>query len=240
MPAKTKQTKTTTDNKNVSETKDSSNTKEVVVKSEQFDFKTFHTRVESLIQELMTYTLRGTSLEADIPADQEVVERLYEQIRDGYTTLAMVDDYCGVKVNELGKFMYKLTQSRHQHNMQAEVEAAPAIEDNIVNPNKEQEDDEEEDDKEEDDKDNDVEESEEVVKPKKSSKSKESKEELPPKKQKKSKTVVETVSEPPVSETVENPDEEEPVKKPKTSKSAKSSEPVEVSEPEKTSKKKKK
>lgn len=239
MPAKTKQTKTTTDNKNVSETKDSSNTKEVVVKSEQFDFKTFHTRVESLIQELMTYTLRGTSLEADIPADQEVVERLYEQIRDGYTTLAMVDDYCGVKVNELGKFMYKLTQSRHQHNMQAEVEAAPAIEDNIVNPNKEQEDDEE-DDEEEDDKDNDVEESEEVVKPKKSSKSKESKEELPPKKQKKSKTVVETVSEPPVSETVENPDEEEPVKKPKTSKSAKSSEPVEVSEPEKTSKKKKK
>jgi len=85
MPAKTKQVK---ESKEVV-VKDSKE----VIKPVEFDFKTFHTRIESLIQELMTYTLRGTSLEADVPSDQDVVERLYEQIRDGYTTLAMVDDY---------------------------------------------------------------------------------------------------------------------------------------------------
>ena len=76
-----------------SKSKQTKQVKSESIKGEQFDPKTFHGRVETLVQELMTYTLRGTSLTADIPADQEVVERLYEQIREGYTILAIVDEY---------------------------------------------------------------------------------------------------------------------------------------------------
>jgi len=118
-----------------SKSKQTKQAKTESVKDDQFDPKVFHSRVENLIQELMTYTLRGTSLNADIPADQEVVERLYEQIREGYTILAIVDEYVGQRLTELTKFMFKLTKSRHQHNMQAEAEPEPKSEENVINEN---------------------------------------------------------------------------------------------------------
>ena len=123
----------------MSKAKATKSTPKAVDAKEEFSVDDFHHKVDGLIKQLIDYTLRGTSLEAAIPDDQDVVERLYEQVRDGYTTLSLLDDLIGVRVDELGRFMNKLTESRHKNNVHAEVEPEPQPEENVVNENSDDE-----------------------------------------------------------------------------------------------------
>ena len=115
------------------------------VKSEpEFNLKDFKTQVESLVQRLMTFTLRNTSLDAEVPTDRDVAEALYEQIVQGFAVLSEIDCYVGTKVNELGRYMSRLTENRHKLNAQVEVEPEPAVEENVAGSegNKDESDDE--------------------------------------------------------------------------------------------------
>jgi len=115
------------------------------VKSEpEFNLKDFKTQVESLVQRLMTFTLRNTSLDAEVPTDRDVAEALYEQIVQGFAVLSEIDCYVGTKVNELGRYMSLLTENRHKLNAQVEVEPEPAVEENVAGSegNKDESDDE--------------------------------------------------------------------------------------------------
>ena len=115
------------------------------VKSEnEFNLKDFKTQVETHVQRLMTFTLRNTSLDAEVPVDRDAAETLYEQIVQGFAILSEIDCYVGTKVNELGRYMNRLTENRHKLNAQVEVEPEPAVETNIAGSEVNKESDEEE------------------------------------------------------------------------------------------------
>jgi hypothetical protein len=98
----------------------------------EFNLKDFKTQVESQVQRLMSFTLRNTSLDAEVPTDRDAAEALYEQIVQGFAVLSEIDCYVGTKVNELGRYMSRLTENRHKLNAQVEVEPEPAAEENVV------------------------------------------------------------------------------------------------------------
>jgi hypothetical protein len=109
----------------------SKQTKATKVESE-FNLKDFKTQVETLVQRLMTYTLRNTSLEAAVPTEREAAEQLYEQILQGFAVLSEVDHYIGTKTNELARYMSRLTENHHKLNTQVDVEPEPAAEENLA------------------------------------------------------------------------------------------------------------
>ena len=108
----------------------SKQTKATKVESE-FNLKDFKTQVESLVQRLMTYTLRNTSLDAEVPTERDAAESMYEQILQGFAILSEADCYVGVKTNELSRYMSRLTENRHKLNTQVDVEPEPAPEENL-------------------------------------------------------------------------------------------------------------
>ena len=78
----------------------------------------------------MLYTLRGTSLEAKAPEDSDAAEKLYQQIRVGFSLLSQIEDYCGSKVDQLARYMQRLTENRFKQPI--DVEEEPQADENIV------------------------------------------------------------------------------------------------------------
>ena len=114
MSAKSKQTKTTKGTES------------------DFNLKDFKLQVETLVQRLMTFTLRNTALDAAVPSDRDTAESLYEQILQGFAILSEVDCYVGTKTNELARYMSRLTENHHKLNAQVDVEPEPPAEENLA------------------------------------------------------------------------------------------------------------
>ena len=112
-------------------------------KVEEFNEKEFQSSVTALVEKLMTHTLRGTSLTAPAPENSADAETLYQQVRAGFSLLSEIDDFCGMKVDELARFMQKLTENRYKQEEEVEPEAEPNADENVVNDDSDNEEPEE-------------------------------------------------------------------------------------------------
>lgn len=110
----------------------SKQTKVIKSNESEFSLKDFKVQVETLVQRLMTFTLRNTALDSEVPSDRDTAESLYEQILQGFAILSEVDCYVGTKTNELARYMSRLTENHHKLNAQVEVEPEPPVEVNLA------------------------------------------------------------------------------------------------------------
>ena len=98
-------------------TKQTKATSTKVEKTEEFNEKEFQMGIEEFAEKLMTYTLRGTSLDAKAPEDTDAAEKLYQQLRVGFALLSQIEDYFGVKVDQLARCMQRLTENRFKQTI---------------------------------------------------------------------------------------------------------------------------
>ena len=106
------------------------NSKTTVTKADEFNEKDFQAEFETLVERLMSYTFRGISRDAPTPEDSDTAERLYQQVRPGFSLASQLDDFFGTKIDEIARFMQKLTENRYKQPFT--VESEPTVDENVV------------------------------------------------------------------------------------------------------------
>ena len=103
-----------------------------VEKADDYNEKEIQSSIETLVNKVVTHTLRGTSLDAKVPDDPDTAEKLYQQYRVGFSFLSQMDDYIAGIVDQLARGMQRLTENRFKQTIDIEQEPEPPADENIV------------------------------------------------------------------------------------------------------------
>jgi hypothetical protein len=101
-----------------------------VVTEQKFDMFSLYKTVEEYTKQFKTHCL--SVIPEELPEDNDIVNKLYETVRDGYVELCRFRELVGTTLHEFSGVMRRVAEHRAKVNTCAEVENEPSSKENVL------------------------------------------------------------------------------------------------------------